>query len=714
MFNPAAKTHMTHPNPRPLSHTRPTLFPRFRFGVCYYPEHCPEDRWPRDAQRMAAADINLARMAEFAWDRMEPEAGRFEFGFFDRAIEKLAEQGIQTMLCTPTAAPPRWLTRQHPDMLREDVDGRTMSHGSRQHISHLHPGYHEYSRRITQAMADHFRDNPHVIGWQTDNEFNCHFSEDHSPAAQQAFIAWCRRRFDGDIEKLNDAWGTCFWSNTYHGFEDLVTPRFMAPTHLNPAHVLDYHRFLSDGAAAFQRGQVEILRAANADWWITHNGTFDHIDFGGPFTEDLDFLSFDSYPMFKADPADRPAWDACRLDRTRGWSGNFFVAEQQAGAGGQPPYMHDSPAPGEMRQFAWRSVARGADGLLLFRWRSCRFGAEQYWQGLIDHDDVGRRRYDEAATLGREFKQLEPLILGTTVRADVAIAGPDASVHDGFEACHFGLPRPSWVAGDIHRDLFERGIATGFVHPRDDLSAVKLYVIPHWAMFDPAWLGPIRRWVEGGGTLLIGAMSGTRDMQNNIVGQTPPGLLSELAGVTVTDYTRVNEPRHRPMDIELEGHDEPVPGEHWIESLETQADVQPIGSWRGQWFNRRPAVTRRAVGRGRVVYAGAWLTPALTQALLPGLLREAGVEPLVADLPPRVEAVQRVGESHRLTFLLNHGDEAARFALPPGGLDVLTGKPAATTCELPPLGVRIIKSEALNGTAVRTNTDHLPELEGAT
>lgn len=678
--------------PRPLSHTRPTLLPSFYFGACYYPEHCPEERWPSDAERMAAAHLNVARMAEFAWDRMEPEEGRFEFAFFDRAIEVLAQHNIKTLLCTPTAAPPRWLTRQHPDMLREDTHGRPLSHGSRQHISHLHPGYHEFSKRITRAMAEHFRANPHVLGWQTDNEFNCHFSEDHSPAAQVAFAEWCRGRFDDDIDRLNTAWGACFWSNTYSCFEDLVTPRSMAPTHLNPAHVLDYHRFLSDGAAVFQRGQVEILRAVNPAWMITHNGTFDHIDFGGTFTEDLDFLSFDSYPMFKADPEDRPAWDACRLDRTRGWSGNFFVAEQQSGAGGQPPYMHDSPAPGEMRQLAWRSVARGADGLLFFRWRSCTFGAEQYWQGLIDHDDIGRRRYDEAAKLGGEFAQLEPLLMGTRVRTDVALAGPDAAVEAGFEACHFGLPRPGWVAGDVHRCFFEKGYATGFVHPRDDLSDVKLYVVPHWAMFDPAWEEPIRRWVEAGGTLLVGAISATRDMHNNVVTQTAPGSLADLTGITVTDYTRVNEPRHRPMAIDFDNDTPPIAGEHWIESLATASDVEVIGRWRGQWLDGQPAVTQRKFGKGHVFYAGAWLTPSLIQALLPNLIERAGIKPLIENLPPRVEAVQRVGADHRLTFIMNHGASPATLTLPADAQVMVSDAAESTPSVLPSLGMQILRS----------------------
>ncbi|MEO0514375.1 MAG: beta-galactosidase [Planctomycetota bacterium] len=697
--------------PRPLTHRRTTPLSEFHFGVCYYPEHCAETVWESDATRMAAASVNLARMAEFAWDRMEPEEGRFDFSFFDRVIDVLARHGISTMLCTPTAAPPRWLTKNYPELLRHDANGRPLSHGSRQHVSHLHPGFDEHSRRITAAMAEHFRDHPHVVGWQTDNEFNCHFSEDHSPGAQSAFIEWCRQRYVNDIDRLNDAWGACFWANTYRSFEDLVTPRPMAPTHLNPAHVLDYHRFLSDGAASFQRTQVEILRRANPGWWITHNGTFEHIDFRGPFTEDLDFLSFDNYPMFKADPQDRPAWDARRLDRTRGWSGNFFVAEQQSGAGGQPPYMHDSPAPGEMRQMAWRSVARGADGLMFFRWRSCRFGAEQYWQGLIDHDDVGRRRYDEATQLGHEFRQLGPRLLGTSVRTDVAIAGPDSAVDAAFEACHFGLPRPDEVAADVHRHLYDRGIATGFVHPEDDLSDVKLYVVPHWAVFDPAWADPLRRWVEAGGVLLIGAISATRDTHNNIVAHTPPGVLAELAGVHVDDYTRVNEPRHRPMQIDLADHDPLIPGEHWIESLVPQADTQVLGTWCGQWFDGQPAITQNTIGQGRVVYVGAWLTPTLIDALMPRLLKQAGVDSLLPHLPAQVEAVQRVGDDVELTFLLNHGTRAVSFALPHDQFrDPLSDEPAPSTCTLPPMGVTILESPQTPQTA-RSNSVSRPALE---
>ena len=518
------------PADRPAaSHRRPTGLSWFPYGCCYYPEHSPEALWERDAERMAAAGFNLARMAEFAWTRMEPEPGRFDFSLFDRVIDVLAERGVKSMLCTPTAAPPRWFTVAHPDSLRVDGGGRALSHGSRQHVSAAHPAYREASRRITRAMAEHYAQNPHVVGWQTDNEFHCHFHDDHSEAARLGFAAWCEQKFGGDIGALNAAWGTAFWSQEYDAFDQLLTPRPDAPTHLNPAHRLDFLRFLSDATTDFQRDQVELLRAANPDWWITHNGVFANLDYRGRFGEDLDFLGFDSYPMFWNDPAERPANDAARLDRVRGWSGNFIVPEQQAGAGGQsgegnqPSYMLDAPAPGEMRQFALRAIARGADGLLFFRWRTARFGAEQHWLGLLDADDRPSRRFDEAAGLGAEVARLGPALRGSHVRVDAATAGADLTQNAGFDACTLGLDRPETAAAAVNGVLFRRGIASGSVHPADDLGGVKLYVLPHVTLFEPGWVKPLEAWVRSGGHLVVGAMTGTRDRQNNLVTTPAPG-----------------------------------------------------------------------------------------------------------------------------------------------------------------------------------------------
>ncbi|MEM1097431.1 MAG: beta-galactosidase [Planctomycetota bacterium] len=662
---------------QPPSHRRPTRLERFHFGAAYYPEHWPESHWARHADLMAEASVSLARMAEFAWDRMEPSLGELRFDWLEAAIEGLAERGIATMLCTPTAAPPRWITASDPRMLRVDEDGKPMLHGSRQHASSCHEGFRVHSRRITEAMAQRFADNPAVVGWQTDNEFHCHFSEDHSEAAQSAFRAWCRDRYDGDIDRLNEDWGAAFWAQTYGDFDELLTPRDARPTHLNPTHRLRYCEFLSDATAAFQAEQVAILRQANPDWWVTHNGTFDHLDYRGAVGEPLDFFSDDVYPMFAGpEPADRAAWQAYRCDAVRAWSGNFFVPEHQCGAGAQPPYMLDSPTPAEFRQMALRTVAHGADGLLMFRWRSCPFGAEQYWQGVLDHDGRPRARYAAFKALGSEFANLGPKLTGTTVQLDAAVAGSDMQVTDGFAACGMAFPSPNDHAKTLHRSLWEDGYAVGVVHPSDNLDGVALYVMPSWPMFDPAWVAPLEAWVRAGGVLVVTAMTATRHMNNQVITATPPGVLAELCGVRVGEFAKRELPEDRPS---FAIGSATATAEAWFEALEpeTEAGTETLATWTGgQWAGAgQAAVTVRNLGAGKVLYVGTLPGADVWSAIKPWCLEAAGLRPTLPEAPRGIEAVIRAdaSEQRRVLFVFNHTDTEASIQLPKGATRVDDG-----------------------------------------
>lgn len=406
-----------------LSHRRPSDLSTFYYGVCYYPEHWTEAERHQDAERMAQAGLNIVRLAEFAWDRMEPREGAYDFSFFDEQIEHLARHGIATILCTPTAAPPRWLTRRFPQTLRCNQAGQPMQHGSRQHCCHSNDRFRDYSRRITAALAGHFKNNPHVVGWQTDNEFLCHFSQCYCAACQEAFPHYLRWRYENRIGRLNADWGTAFWAQTYEDFGDIPLPREAMPAYENPAHRLAYKQYLADAVARFQHEQVEILRSAQSAWFIMHNGIFSSVDNRGDFARDLNFLGYDSYPCFCYDYANRAATHAANLDQARGYAGNFVVPEHQSGPGGQRPYFHDNPEPGEVRRLSYASLARGADSLLYFRWRTCRFGAEEYWCGILDHDNQPRRRYHEVAQMGGELKRIGPELLGTSVHTDVRSGG---------------------------------------------------------------------------------------------------------------------------------------------------------------------------------------------------------------------------------------------------------------------------------------------------
>lgn len=667
---------------RKLSHKNPTNLKTFYYGAPYYPEHWDAATRAKDPELMAEAGFNVVRMAEFAWGLMEPQEGaaedcRFDFALFDETIARLGEKGIATILCTPTATPPRWLTRAHPDVLRVDADGVRMQHGSRQHACPGSPVFRLYSRRITQAMAEHFADNPHVVGWQTDNELNCHFSECHCENCQVAFREFLREKYHDDIGALNAAWGNAFWALTFGSFDEIQTPKNAKPAYANPAHLLDYARFISWNVTRFQREQVEILRAANPAWFVTHNGTFRHIDYRGEFTQDLDFLGFDVYPFFVPDPAQRPLAQAFMLDHTRAWSGNFMIPEQQSGPGGQGGYFHDNPEPEEIGRMAYTSIAHGADSLLFFRWRTCRFGAEEYWCGILDHDNVPRRRYDEVKTLGQELQVVGAEVLGTHVRVDVGIAAADMEVYDAHEALSLGLPSPHQVAGMIHGFFYKRGYAVGCVHPSDDLSGLKAYIIPHWALFNPEWVPNLTTFVENGGTLVIGARTATKDWNNNVVAETPPGVLRELTGTRVAEYGRQNAPDKRPLSINFPKAK--VPTAHWYEQMDVLPGCAVMARWEGRLhLERKPAVMMKKIGAGATLYVGTYFTEEILEQLLPALQERNDLAPLWPSVPEGIHVVVRENDEKRLWFFINDADGFVCVENIPEGEDLtksrITGK----------------------------------------
>ena len=340
-----------------------------------------------------------------------------------------------------------------------------------------------------------------------------------------------------------------------------------------------------------------------------------------------------------------------------------------------------------MRAMALTSFARGADGLLFFRWRTARVGAEMHWYGILDHDDVPRRRYRELAELGRDVAAIEGDLLGTHVRVDAAIAGTDYRARSIEKTMPIGLPGVD-AAGDIvHGRLLRAGIAVGFVNPADDLDAVRLLVVPHWEYLDPDLVPRLTAWVEAGGVLVLSARCGTRDQHGRMLAEPRPGPWRALAGITVEEFGRHNRPERAPV-LDLGGT--PLAAQHWSELLAPASGTDVVAAWRDGWRAGQAAITRRSRGRGQVWYIGAWLTEDVWVALQPRLLAAAAVTPLVADPPADVIVSQRVAADRRLTFAVNHAARSARVMLP-AGTDLLSGAAVAGACDLPPWGAVVIR-----------------------
>ncbi|MEL6680473.1 MAG: beta-galactosidase, partial [Pseudomonadota bacterium] len=360
---------------------KPTL------GVCYYPEHWPEDRWPVDAAQMVAHGLTWVRIGEFAWSRLEPTPGDLRFDWLDRAIAVLGGAGLKVILGTPTATPPRWMLDRHPDMLAVDAEGRPRGFGSRRHYCFSHLGYREEAVRVTRLLAERYGRHPQIAAWQTDNEYGCHdTSVSYSDAARRGFRRWLAEKY-ATVEGLNHAWGNVFWSMEYQSFDQVGLPN-LTVTEPNPAHVLDFRRYTSDQVVAFNRAQVEVLREVT-EAPLIHNYMgrelgFDHYDVGA----DLDVASWDSYPLgFLEDRSGAtadwqrrfarqgdPDFQALHHDIYRAVGrGRWWVMEQQPGPVNWAPY-NPAPLPGMVRLWSLEAVAHGAEAVVYFRWRQAPFG----------------------------------------------------------------------------------------------------------------------------------------------------------------------------------------------------------------------------------------------------------------------------------------------------------------------------------------------------
>lgn len=656
------------------------------YGADYYPEHWPEERWAADAEMMAEARLNVVRLAEFAWARLEPEPGRFDFAWLDRAIETVAARGIQVVLGTPTAAPPAWLVRRNPEVLRVTADGRRVHFGFRRSVCLVSPAYREHSARIVRAMAEHYRDHPAVVGWQIDNEFGCHNSARcYCEECGRAFQGWLRTRY-GTLEALNEAWGTVFWSHTYDDWAEIPLP--FADVELpNPGQALDYRRFASDANVAYQRLQVEILRELCPGHFVTHNmmaNQFQELNYFD-LARDLDFVSWDNYPDFHtADPA------ALAFNHTqiRGWKGaNFWVMEQEAGPPGNR-VLAPTPRPGNIRLWSYQAIAHGAEAIVYFRWRTATFGAEEYWHGILDHHGRPGRRYDEVQRMGRELQRVGDQIVGAEVRAEVAL------VFDWDSAFAFQVqpnsPQFNYIEhlSRYYAPLHRRNVPVDVVPWSADLRRYKLVLAPALYLLPPEAAAHLQGYVERGGTILFDVRTGAKDAYNRVAAGPLPGLVAELCGVVVDEYDALPPEVSAPLVFDNPTADEALEGGVWCDVLSPQG-AKVMARYGGRYYACRPAVTVNACGRGRAVYVGTVGNPAAYDRLLESLLQSVGVQPLLTT-PPGVEVAARWQGTQRLLFVLNHTGTPQTVSLPAEYQDLLSGQVLNGAATLPPKEVWIL------------------------
>jgi beta-galactosidase len=575
----------------------------------------------------------------------------------------------------------------------------------RRHYNYNAPIYRELAARIVRRMAEHYASHPAVIGWQIDNELNCEVNVFYSPADHAAFRAWAQREY-GSLAALNQAWGTVFWSQTYTDWEQV---RLSGPTpsnSSNPHQALDEKRFFSASAIDFAQMQAAILREVAPHQWVTTNGIFGHLDSHRLTEECLDFISYDSYPNFSTilsaladlppDPLQDRRW-SWMLGVARSISPHFCVMEQQSGPGGWVNRIEQpSPKPGQLRLWTWQSIAHGADMVLYFRWRTATMGTEIYWHGINDYHNRPNRRVREVAQVGREVAALGERLVTTDVAATVALVTDYDNEWDG--------ELDNWHGPYMRQSLRSWFTALQYAHiPADalylrpattlaELAKYQLLVYPHPAIMSEATAALLTAYVRGGGTLVFAARTGYKDSRGQCPMRPFPGPVADLCGVTVADFTRIGPDEPAPPLRWQDGDEQTITAVAFNDILQVEApDVAVLAEYAGGYYAGAPALTRRHVGAGSVLYYGAVFTPEAASKLI-ALLGVAAPLAGWLDLPPEVELCirEQADGGEQLVFLLNYSAAEQTVTLQKRAKDALSGQIVTGPLVLAPFDVRIL------------------------
>lgn len=614
-----------------------------KLGVCYYPEHWPRSRWRLDAAAMKARGITYVRIAEFAWTLMEPARGRYDWAWLDEAIDALGSAGLAVVLGTPTATPPEWLARELPEILPVGADGRVKGFGSRRYYTFASARYRKEAARIARAMAQRYGRNPHVQGWQIDNEYGCHDTTySYGPVDLAAFKDWLRKKYR-TVARLNDAWGAVVWSQQVASFDAVNLP-VATPYDPSPAKLLDYRRFATEQVRLFQHAQVDAIRPLSPGRFITHNfmgnfTEFDHFTVG----DALDFPSWDSYPLGVAAGLDDSRWDRTGMPDVTTWNHDlmravnpapFWVMEQQPGPVNWAR-TNPVPMPGMVRLWIWEAFAHGAATVSHFRWRQGQVGQEQMHSGLNLPDGRPSPGGLEAAQVGREIVQVGPL--PPTGRGDAALVFDYETVWmtaiqpNGANQDHLAHAQ-SWYAA-----LRAHGLDVDIVRPGADLSAYRLVVVPSVRVVGDA----LRRALEScPGLVVIGPRTGAKTADFAVPPDLPPGPLQPRLPVKVIQVATMRPDSAIPVQGGgLAGH-----ALGWREWLESSLPV----------LARYPDGEAALVGSDKIWYVGCTGDRDFTRSLMKAALNAASLRG--SALPDTVR-LRRRGD---VQFAFNYGEKAWR------------------------------------------------------
>lgn len=669
-------------------------YPHLLHGGDYNPEQWlsyPEVL-EKDIELMKKAHINCVSMGIFAWSHLEPEEGVYDFSWLDRIVARLYENGIYTVLATPSGARPRWMAQKYPEVLRVASNGVRNAYGDRHNHCMTSPVYREKVRAINTRLARHFAGNPAVILWHISNEYS---GACYCPLCRAAFTDWLREKY-GTLEKLNHAWWADFWSHTYTSWDQIDPPLENGDGTLHGLN-LDWKRFTTFQTVDFMKEEIRAVRQMEPSIPVTANlmGFFDGLDYFR-FGPELDVISWDNYPLWhNGDNLSVAAFAAANHDLMRSIKREPWLLMESTPSMTNWQPVSKLKRPGMHLLSSMQAVAHGSQSVQYFQWRKSRGSFEKFHGAVVDHNGEGNTRvFRDVAETGNVLQKLDEKLYRTRVQPQAAVLYDWENrwaVEDAKGPRNGGLHYLDTVLMH-HRALWEKGIAADLVDMTMSLDRYKLLIAPMNYLYRAGFSTKLRRFVENGGTLVGTYWSGIVDETDLCcLGGVPGQGMMEVFGLWNEETDALYDGEENTL---LPEKDARLP-ENSYRVSELCAIVHDQGArvlarYGRDFYQGTPALTVNDFGKGKAYYLAARTDLAFLRDLYEMISRDLALpRALDQPLPQGVIATRRQGEEQDFVFLQNYGEEEQMLSLPDGFTDALTGDPVSAV-SLPGFGVAVL------------------------
>ncbi|MBC8059047.1 MAG: beta-galactosidase [Clostridiaceae bacterium] len=627
-------------------------------GVDYYPEHWNKDMMDSDIDRMLIMGVNTVRIGEFAWHIMEPKEGYFQFDFFDEVIAKLKTKKIKVIFGTPTATPPAWLVKKHPEVLLKDENLNRVSFGGRREYCFNSDIYRRYTKKIVTELVAHYKDEDNIVAWQVDNELG-HESSDlcYCEECHKSFRSFLQNKYKS-IEEVNKAWGTVFWNHTYNEFDEIPLPVKTITVH-NPALQLDFQRFRSKSLKGYSDFQVGLIKEIVGDnQLVTTNlpgGFFEKsFDFEA-LQEKCDIAAYDNYPVWGGlkEPVP-PHAIAFSHDFIRGLKDkNYWILEELMGAQGHTIIGY-LPRPNQAKMWAYQAVAHGCEGLLFFRWRGATFGAEEFCYGILDQDNIEGRKYYEVQSFFEDIKKYDE-ILKSEIKAEVAL------VYDYDNAWAWRIQPQSTTfnylneAQRLYKPFYSLNTTIDVISEKHNFDKYKVLLLPVMMVTDEEIKIRLEEFVKRGGTIILSFRASIKDRNNNLyLGQTVPCGLSELAGIEIHEVESLQEDQLVPVQGRGNFEGKSTYGTVWRDIIDCKT-AEALYVYSDKFYKNKACITVNNYGKGKVYYIGSGVGDDVLYDISKEIIGEKKID--FIETAEGIEIYTRTIKDTKCTFLINHTEE---------------------------------------------------------